>query len=97
MPFCNWRGIVLRIEKEFILREIAGDYILVPVGNTALEFNGLLTVNEIGAFLWERMKKETTIDALTAAVLEEYEVDADTARKDVEEFVASLQKVGIVS
>lgn len=87
----------MRIEKEFILREIAGDYILVPVGNTALEFNGLLTVNAIGAFLWERMKKETTIDALTAAVLEEYEVDADTARKDVEEFVASLQKVGIVS
>lgn len=87
----------MKIEKEFILREIAGDYILVPVGSTALEFNGLLTVNEIGAFLWERLKKETTIDALTAAVLEEYEVDEGTARRDVEEFVASLQKVGVIS
>lgn len=86
----------MKIGKEFILREIAGDYILVPVGNTALEFNGLITVNEIGAFLWERLKKETTIDELTAAVLDEYEVDAETARRDVEEFVASLQKTGIV-
>lgn len=87
----------MKIEKEFILREIAGDYILVPVGSTALQFNGLLTVNEIGAFLWERLKKETTIDELTAAVLEEYEVDEGTARRDVEEFVASLQKVGVIS
>lgn len=87
----------MKIEKEFILREIAGDYILVPVGSTALQFDGLLTVNEIGAFLWERLKKETTIDELTAAVLEEYEVDEGTARRDVEEFVASLQKVGVIS
>lgn len=86
----------MKVEKEFILREIAGDYILVPVGDTALDFNGLITVNEIGAFLWEKMKQDVTVTDLTNDVLKEYEVDEETARADVEEFVSALQAAGIV-
>ena len=48
----------MRINKEFVLREIAGDYILVPVGDTALEFNGLITLNEVGAFLWGKLQQD---------------------------------------
>lgn len=86
----------MKIDKEFVLREIAGDYILVPVGQTAMSFNGLITINEIGAFLWERMKEDTTIGLLTEAVLGEYEVEREIAQKDVEEFVDALLKAGIV-
>lgn len=86
----------MKIDKEFILREIAGDYILVPVGKTALDFNGLITVNEIGAFLWEKMQGETTVDELTKCVLDEYEVEEATAHADVEEFVQTLLAAGIV-
>ena len=41
----------MRIEKEFVLREIAGDYIIIPTGSTVLDFNGLITVNEVGVTL----------------------------------------------
>ena len=51
---------IMKIEKDFILREIAGDYVIVPTGKTALEFNGLITVNELGAFIWEKLQQETT-------------------------------------
>ena len=45
----------MRVKKDFILREIAGDYIIIPTGKTALEFNGLITVNEVGASLWNML------------------------------------------
>ena len=84
------------INEEFVLREIAGDFILVPVGDTALHFNGLITVNEVGAFLWERLKKETTREQLIKDVLEEYEVEEKIVEKDVDDFLSELTNAGIL-
>lgn len=86
----------MKIDKSFILREIAGDYVIVPTGDTALQFNGLITVNEVGAFLWEKLQEEITEQELIEAVLAEYEVDAETARKDVSEFLDYLVQGAIL-
>ena len=61
----------MRVEKEFVLREIAGDYIIIPTGKTVLEFNGLVTVNEVGVSLWKMLQEEITFDGLVAGILEE--------------------------
>ena len=82
----------MKIEKEYILRQIAGDYIIVPVGSAALEFNGMITVNETGAFLWEKLRKGTTKEELLHAMLEEYEVSEKEAEADIQEFLLMLQK-----
>ncbi|MDO4555829.1 MAG: PqqD family protein [Lachnospiraceae bacterium] len=84
------------INKEFVLREIAGDYILVPVGDTALHFNGLITVNEVGAFLWEKLQKETTREQLIQNVLDEYEVEEEIVAKDVDDFLNRLSEAEII-
>ena len=76
----------MRVEKDFVLREIAGDYVIIPTGKTVLSFNGLISVNEVGAFLWELLQNEVTIDELVAAVLNEYDVDEVTAREEIQEF-----------
>lgn len=81
----------MKIEKEYILREIADDYIIVPVGKTAMEFNGMITVNETGAFLWKLLTKETTKEELLHAMLEEYEVSAKEAEADIDEFLQLLK------
>lgn len=80
----------MRVEKDFVLREIAGDYVIIPTGKTVLSFNGLISVNEVGAFLWELLQNEVTIDELVAAVLNEYDVDEVTAREDIQEFLDAL-------
>lgn len=80
----------MKIEKEFVLREIAGDYVIIPTGKTVLEFNGLATINEVGVFLWKLLENEITEDELVTKLLEEYEVDEETARKDVDEFLDVL-------
>ncbi|MBP3462723.1 MAG: PqqD family protein [Tyzzerella sp.] len=82
----------MKIEKEYILREIAGDYIIVPVGAAALEFNGMITVNETGAFLWEKLREGTTREELLHAMLEEYEVSEKEAEADIQEFLQMLQE-----
>lgn len=86
----------MKIDKNFVLREIAGDYIIVPTGNTALTFNGLITVNEVGAFLWELLQKDTTEEKMLDALLKEYDVDENTARIDIREYVEKLVESGIL-
>lgn len=79
------------VSKDFIVREIAGDYIVVPTGEEALKFNGLITLNEVGAFLWKKLQEDVELEALVKAVCEEYEVEEETALADVKEFLQILR------
>ena len=87
----------MRIDKEFILREIAGDYIIIPAGKTVLDFNGLITVNEVGVSLWNMLQNEVTFEELVQGILDEYDVEENVAREDVQEFLAALIDVGIIT
>ena len=87
----------MKIDKNFVLREIAGEYIIIPTGRTALEFNGLITVNEVGMELWKMLQKDVTFDDLLNGILEEYDVDENAAREDVQEFLDRLVKGGILT
>lgn len=86
----------MRVEKEFVLREIAGDYIIIPTGKTVLEFNGLITVNEVGVSLWRMLQKEVTLDELVQGILDEYDVEEAVAREDIREFLEKLYEGGIL-
>lgn len=84
----------MKASNEFILREIAGEYILVPVGTAAVQFNGLITLNETARTIFLALAQERTVEELTDAVIAEYEVNRETARADVEEFLQQLRQVG---
>ena len=87
----------MRIEKDFVLREIAGDYIIIPTGSTVLEFNGLVTVNEVGVTLWNMLQEEVTMDELVQGILNEYDVEQEVARNDIQEFLDKLIEGGILA
>ena len=80
----------MRVEKEFVLREIAGDYIIIPTGKSVLELNGLITVNEVGVSIWNMLQNDVTLEELVQGILEEYDVDEDVAREDIQEFLDAL-------
>ena len=86
----------MKLKYNFALREIAGDYVLVPLGETALAFSGMITTNEVGAFLWETLKEDVTKEQLVARVLEEFEVDQETAFHDIEEWIEQMEKIGLL-
>lgn len=81
----------MKIKDGFVKREIAGSYIVVPVGNTIEEFNGMITLNESGSFFWDCFKKDITLDQAVKMVTDEYDIDPQTAAKDIENFIELLK------
>ena len=86
----------MKVDKEFILREIAGDYIIIPTGKTVLEFNGLITVNEVGVDIWNMLQEDVTFEDLVQGILAEYDVEEEVAREDIQEFLNTLIEGGIL-
>ena len=86
----------MKLKYEFAVREIAGDYVLVPLGAAALKLSGMIATNAVGAFLWEQLMSETTEKAMTKRLLEEFEIDAVTAANDVKAFVSQLRELNLV-
>ena len=87
----------MRISEDYILREIAGELMIVPTREAALKFQGLMTVNETGAFLWKMLQQgEHSQEELVQGLCREYQVEADTADQDVQEFLGWLRAVGIL-
>lgn len=87
----------MKLEKEFVLREIAGDYVIIPVGKTVIEFNGLITENEVGVSIWNMLQNEVTFDQIVQGILNEYEVEESVAREDIQEFLDQLIDGGILT
>lgn len=82
--------------KEFIKRDIAGEVLLVPTGATAQEFNGMITLQGIGDFIWEHIEDAKSFDDLLDMILEEYDVDRKTASGDALAFIMQLLRAGMV-
>lgn len=88
--------LVMKIKKELVKREIAGDTILVPVGKTMYDSRGMFILNELGVFIWDRLEEAETEADLVRAVTEEYEVEEAVATADVHEFAEKLRELGVI-
>lgn len=86
----------MKLKHEFVVREVAGETLLVPVGTATLSLNGMLVLNECGKFLWEHIPNAEAEEDLVNRLLDEYEVDRQTAAQDVKEFLETLCKLDIV-
>ncbi len=86
----------MKIKQGFMMREVAGKYVVVPVGAGTDLFKGMIQMNRLGAFLWEQLKKEQTKETLIEAVLEYYNAERVQVTKDVETFILQLSEVGIL-
>ena len=86
----------MEIKKELIKRSIAGETVLVPVGRTVYDANGLFVLNELGDFLWELLPASENESQLLNAVLAEYDVDAETAQRDITAFLSKLREFEIL-
>ena len=86
----------MKLKMDFILRDIVGETVLVPINESTSSFNGLITVNELGKFIWENIESSNDEDELLQRILDEYEVDKDVAKDDLNEFLDILRKNEIV-
>lgn len=80
----------MKIKDGFVLKEVAGQFIVVPVGEAVINFNGMLTLNKTGKFLFEALQEEKTTEELAEMLVGKYDIDRARALTDVREFVAAL-------
>jgi hypothetical protein len=86
----------MKIKKELISREIAGERFLVPVGKTVYDSNGLFILTDVGAFIWDMLPDVENEQQILTAVLAEYDVDEKTAQVDIGEFLKKLTDLEII-
>lgn len=87
---------MMKLKEGFILRTVAGETVVVPTGD-ALDLNMMITLNDTGKLIWQKLETGCDEDQLVEAILAEYEVDETTARKHVEGFVKTLEEHGFLA
>ncbi len=83
----------MKRNPDFLLKNVAGKQVLVPVGQAAAAFPGMITVNDSGRFIWEFLEQEHTFGELIEAMTSRYEVPTETAQKDAAVFIERLGSV----
>ncbi len=86
----------MKIKKEFVLRTIDGINIVVAVGKEASAHNSIITLNDTGAFLWRLLETGCERNTLAEKLCDEYDISADIAAKDTDEFLTKLEAAGIL-
>ncbi len=84
----------MKIKSGFVVRQVGGESVVVPVGEMSKKFHGMINLNETGAFLWGFYTTEHTVEEGVNALLGEYEVEKAVAQADVERFVKTIQENG---
>lgn len=86
----------MQLKKDFIVKQVVDDFMLIPVGEQVKSFGGTVELNEVGAFIVNQLKNETTKEKILEAILLEYQVDEATASRDIDATLDKLDKMGLI-
>lgn len=84
----------MKLKEGFALRQVADTWVVMPLGQASIDFNGMLTLNDTGAVLWQALEKGGDRDALADALVAEYDVTREAVLADVDAFLAKLSEAG---
>jgi hypothetical protein len=88
---------ILSHSKSVVTTKTGNEYVLVPIANNIADMNSVYTLNETGAFIWERINGQSCIEDIINEMMTEYEVDFATASNDVFSFIEDMRKYLIIS
>jgi len=86
----------MKIKGGFLLREIAGTQIVVPIGERVIDFKGMMILNDVSATVWSFMSEDRTFDDILGFILETYEVDRLTAKGDLTRLIEQMEESGVL-
>ncbi len=86
----------MKIKPGFMLRKVVEIYVILGIGSEAYAPNQIMSLNETGAFLWGLLEKGADRETLIDALPQEFEVDRQTAEKDVDAFLTQLREKALI-
>jgi hypothetical protein len=87
----------VKIKDGFVMRRISDVHILAPAGEANIDLNGVITMNDSASFLFKQLQSEITKEALLSQLLDEYDVDAETAKEDIDAFCKQLGEANLIA
>ena len=82
---------MIKAKKGFLLRRLGDEYMVVAIGEASKNFNGMIRMNETGAFYWKELEQGVTEDDLVAKTMERFtDVTKETVRQDVQAFLEAI-------
>ena len=86
----------MKLKYNFLLREIAGEHVFIPQGENAREIHGIGSSNRTGCAIIEALKEDRTEDELAEIITDRFDIDRETAEKDIKAFIAHLDELGLL-
>lgn len=86
----------MKIKDDFILREVAGSHVVLPVGKRAEEFNGVINLSGSAVEIWKLLEKETTLELVVSELKKIYDIDEETLNADATTFIGKLREAGLL-
>jgi hypothetical protein len=82
--------------RSFVIRRVADETLVVPVASRVMDLESIYVLNDVAARIWELLETPTTTDRIADRVTAEFDIDAETAERDVVAFVESLEARGLI-
>ena len=86
----------MKLCGEFVIRDIAEEIVAIPVGETALKFNGMIMLNKVSSVIWQCLEKGTDIESIVTAITDMFDVSESQAQNDIIEFLEGLRKINLI-
>lgn len=86
----------MEVKKNFAIRRIADEFLLVPTGKSAIDLNGMITLNEVAADIWKMIPEVESEEQIVARLLELYDAQESEVKADVSDFISRLRALEII-
>ena len=87
----------MRVKDGFVVREVAGQAVVIATGEASRDFHGMVKLNSTGKVIWEALAEGLSEEAIVEKLAVEYDVSSDKAAEDVAAFVAQMQEAGFIA
>lgn len=87
---------MIRQKQGYVLRNIMGEYMLFPAGTEMQQFKGAILLNELSAFIWNKLQTPIEFEGLMSAILKEYDVEEEQLKYDLIEIIHTFSEYGII-
>jgi hypothetical protein len=83
----------MKLQGEFVVRQVMDNIVAIPVGQTALGLNAMILLNDVSKIIWDCLEQGTNLESMVKAVTDAFDVSADEARTDISEFCDKLREM----
>ena len=86
----------MKIKSGFTLRNMLGEHIVMPIGRNISQFDGAIVLNDVAAFIWEKLSEGCSREELLEDILSEFEVDRERAETDLDALLEKFRGYGVI-